>query len=416
MMRERLLSTLCVLFVACCVAKADVFNINNAKIRKGKSGELSIQLVLPADARYRGFQFDLALPQGFSVKAGDNGDPGFALGDGFGDIIGSPNYTENGNYGVARYLFYYMSVSETSGFLPDGGVLTLPVQVDAAVEEGLYQAKLHQIYFSQPMSDSEEVKSVSADDITFNLEVVPDILLLSEDDVILPAATNEEENITMKRSVKAGEWSTLCLPFAMTGDQLADVFGSDAKLAYFESYSVSENTTTINVNFEEVALSEGLLANYPYIVKTSSDVSEFSLKAVYEPDESRAVAVYEKGNGPGKIVMGSFCGTLRAGTKVPKGALFISDNLFWYSVGNTSIKAFRAYFDLVDKLGFTESGDASKVRLMIGGDVTTGINSAGSLRADSQPTVVFDLQGRRIDGVVSQKGIYVKDGKKLIVK
>lgn len=415
-MRERLLSTLCVLFAACSVAMADVFHVNDVKIRKGRLGELAIQLTLPTDARYRGFQFDLSLPQGFSVKADNNQEPGFTLGDGFGDIIGSSNYTESDNHGVARYLFYYMSVSEESGFLPDGSVLTLPLQVDASVEEGQYQATLHDIAFSQPVAGSSEVKSVSADDITFNLEVVSDTLMLSEDDVMPPAATNEKENIIVKRTVKAGEWSTLCLPFDMTGEQLADAFGSDAMLAYFRSYSMDENTSTINVNFETVDLSDGLVANYPYIVKTSADVSEFSLIAVYEPDESNAVAIYETGSGPKKTLMGSFFGTLRAGTMVPEGALFISDNLFWYSVGKTSIKAFRAYLDLTDKLDLTDDSAASNVKLVVDGDVTTGIGSAAvGQRAAGHSMGVFDLQGRRVD-VVSQKGIYVKDGKKVIVK
>jgi hypothetical protein len=74
-----------------------------------------------------------------------------------------------------------------------------------------------------------------------------------------------------------------------------------------------------------------------------------------------------------------------------------------------NIKGFRAYFQL--------KGDAASARMFamdFGEGETTGIISIehGTLNIDHS---VYDLQGRRVNGA-AQKGVYVVNGKKVIIK
>ena len=107
--------------------------------------------------------------------------------------------------------------------------------------------------------------------------------------------------------------------------------------------------------------------------------------------------------------IGFFYGTLKAGGKVPANCLFLNGGDFWYSTGQSNIKAFRGYFEFVDGLASLETA-ASKVK-MIFRDETTGIKDVIVKTANDD---MYDLQGRRI--VNPDKGIYIKNGKKVVIK
>ena len=90
--------------------------------------------------------------------------------------------------------------------------------------------------------------------------------------------------------------------------------------------------------------------------------------------------------------------------------LVLSGGKFWYSVGLTKMKAFRAYFDFYDVL--TEVEEASvKVQIDLD-DEETGIDGI----VDSQSNGGwFDLSGRNV-AKPKQQGIYIQKGKKTLVK
>ena len=79
---------------------------------------------------------------------------------------------------------------------------------------------------------------------------------------------------------------------------------------------------------------------------------------------------------------------------------------FWYSKGNVNVKAFRGYFvfDTIDV-------DYDTARMDITFDDATGIKNVGHA---ANAEKYYDLSGR----VVSKpgKGIYVRNGQKMVVK
>ena len=114
-----------------------------------------------------------------------------------------------------------------------------------------------------------------------------------------------------------------------------------------------------------------------------------------------------------------FIGNYANQTEVPEFCLFLSGNKFWYSIGDTKMKAFRGYFDLKDVLTEVEEAEA-RISFIFDNSEATGIsatlNDNGEMTNDN---AVYDLQGRRVSESVIQnsklrKGLYIVNGKKVI--
>ena len=80
--------------------------------------------------------------------------------------------------------------------------------------------------------------------------------------------------------------------------------------------------------------------------------------------------------------------------------------------GNSALRR-----DVITFNGLPEP-ESGKYTIILGDNVyTTGVSSISSVRTDSQKRgYTYDLQGRRVDSKNAVQGIYIKDGKKVIVK
>jgi hypothetical protein len=88
---------------------------------------------------------------------------------------------------------------------------------------------------------------------------------------------------------------------------------------------------------------------------------------------------------------------------------FGANNKLYYPNAAMTIKAFRAYFRL-------KGIDAGHVAF--GGDDPTGINvvESGKLKVESSADAWYDLQGRRLSSKPSRAGVYIKNGKLIVIK
>lgn len=85
-------------------------------------------------------------------------------------------------------------------------------------------------------------------------------------------------------------------------------------------------------------------------------------------------------------------------------------------MGKTKCKAFRAYFwfeDVIEDYS-SNSNASSRISLQVNGGSSTGINGADIHEVSPYSNDVYDLQGRNV--TKPSKGIYVKDGRKVIIK
>ena len=360
------------------------------------------------------FQADMILPGGIIVPKTDEG----YLIELTGDRVSykTHNFAMNEpRTGDFKMLCSSMQNTRIKGTEGQVGIITLQASADLA--PGVYEGRLSGIL----LVDSTSNGYSPTQDCTFRITVTSpfDGVVLDENYTTAPNASDGATNVKVKRTLKANEWSTLCLPFAMTGDQVTSAFGSDVKIGDFSNWTEEyasdddEYPSTINVEFTSVAATAGLEANHPYIIKTSSDITEITADGVtIAPEDEPAVSVGSKRKG----TLGTFSGNYVAGTVVPEANLFLSDNQFWYSVGKTKIKAFRGYFELYDVTKYYQENSGTtgaKVNIVFD-DNTTNISR---MENDSQQDGrVYSISGTVVGKDVNAlpHGVYIVNGKKIV--
>ena len=327
-------------------------------------------------------------------------------------------FTTTGDYTISSA---WKNASATVGDVDATGLAIVPVS-SAEVIAGSDVDNLFTVYFTVGSDVAVNDYEVTLSNITFGYgftdkDVVPDVtftvhvvsvhsVVLDENSTTAPEASNGTVNVRVCRTIKAGEWSTICLPFAMTEEQIKAAFGNDVEIGDFDDYDYDEDADAMTVNFTSVAAIE---ANHPYIIKVADDVTSFSVEGVtIDPQEAEIDFDSDRRHRyPRKFV-----GTYAANTVLEWGTLFLSGNKFWYSVGSTKMKAFRAYFYFYDVLASFDESYASRIALTF--DNTTGIRDHERETIDNERC--YDLQGREIENRKSAKGVYIVNGKKVVNK
>ena len=404
---KKIFMLLTALVAYCGGALADGLEVKDVNISQGGEATLEIALENPV-TEFAAFQFNVELADGITVATNDKGkfvyEKGARLDEEFSLSLSQPDALVN-TYRVLGYYTETQAIPSTTG-----AVVKITIKADAALAVGTtHVCKLSAIN----LTEANETKH-TPDDITFNVKITEKTYtILDETSTTAPSASGGPVDIQVKRTIKANEWSTLVLPFDMTEAQLKEALGNDVKLAEFEDYEAEytgDDVTGLTVNFVATDLTEGFYGNYPYLVKTSKDITEFIVTSTIDPDEEGAVVEYDNGkSGKQRKVLGSLIGTYHAGDAIPNNGLFLSGNKFWYSAGATKIKAFRAYFMLNEVL----SGVAeAKVRFMVDEDAA----AIEGITPDMENGVWYTLDGRQLNGQPTEKGVYIVDGKKVLIK
>lgn len=298
----------------------------------------------------------------------------------------------------------------------DGEVCTVTITIPQTYGAGTYPIILKDIVLTPSAADKGYETERIETTITVT-EAQDNRIVLDETSTTVPEASIGEVDVLVKRTINAHEWSTICLPFDMTEEQIYEAFGNDVRLAEFTDYEVDydedDNVVALTVNFDGTDLSEGFYGNYPYLIKTSKDITEFEVRATIDPDEAGAVAEYDNGKkGKQRVVYGSFFGTYHAGDIIPAQGLFLSSGKFYYSTGKTHLKAFRGYFQFDDVLASVEDIAGVKFHFFLD-DEATGIETLSPAHSQEKETM-YNIAGQRVGR--NYKGIVIENGKKVLVK
>lgn len=264
------------------------------------------------------------------------------------------------------------------------------------------------------MTGSVKVKFYSTNKRFFLDEVmVKDIPTVTLDET----ATNNNivakagVNVTLNRTMQPGVWNTICLPFDVLEDQAKTVFGAGVKIAVLD-----KNSTGTTLKFDDYT-TLGIPAVTPCLIKPS-DVKT-SNEYVFEnvnidaeninpgfnktADGFAFVGIYDKADITENIK-----------TRFPSCyAAFLGANNTVYKANpvkepGKETKGFRAYFAIPNSV------KASELRVVIDGTATSIKNINSEVVESNAP--VYNLQGQRVDGNNLTPGIYVKAGKKFVVR
>lgn len=231
-----------------------------------------------------------------------------------------------------------------------------------------------------------------------------EITLDENGDNMVEAAENV--NVTLKRTLYGdGGWNTLCVPFTLTEAQTKAAFGADVELRELES--VAGNTLT----FKKV---NSVTANVPCLIK----LSEAYAKDTYTFTGVNTVAAKVDDFGSDKVNAAiSFIGIYSSKDVTEwatEGKDYVAylgaNNTFFKAKAGTKMKAFRAFFVI------PENTPASAVKAVIDGNAT-GIEDLviDGVKANGR---VYNLNGQYVGNSLNglQSGIYIQNGKKIVVK
>ncbi len=211
-------------------------------------------------------------------------------------------------------------------------------------------------------------------------------------------------NVTLKRTMVANEWNTICLPFDVSKEQAQTAFGEGVKIAELNAGSTGTTLSFNSVN--EIS------ATKPYLIKPSKEntSNEYVFKNVNvaknDPD-----AVVTGGSLAFKGIFNMVDITkdvTNIGTNYYAAFLGADNKIYKVKANGNKTKGFRAYFAIPN------SASASALRVVIDGTATSIKNIDSEVVESDAP--VYNLQGQRVDGNNLTPGIYVKAGKKFVVK
>lgn len=211
----------------------------------------------------------------------------------------------------------------------------------------------------------------------------------------IEANNGKTVDVKLTRSLKAGVWNTICLPFDVTADQVESVLKATGNVKEFDK----EDKATATIFFKPAT---EMKAGVPYLIKPTADalMLEFKDVTINNVDELSRI------NGNDYCICGVF-GKYAMKTNGTELFLNAAGKFVAPAAATNTMKGFRAYF-------MVPSGtSAAAININIDGE-TTGINSI-----ETEATVngkVYNLNGQYVGNSLNglKKGIYVVNGKKVI--
>ncbi|WP_440432301.1 Ig-like domain-containing protein [Prevotella sp.] len=209
--------------------------------------------------------------------------------------------------------------------------------------------------------------------------------------------TLDNTYVKLNRTLVANKWNTLCVPFAISEEEIKANFGEGTLVEKFEA--VNGNT----VNFADATSIE---AGVPYLIKPTVAGKTYT----FNGKEVSADAPKTEGNAD-VTFQGIYSPTDITNNGTVKAAGVTEDGKVLFVNAGSQTKAFRCFFTISDNTSITPA----MLKVSIKG-VETAINSIVMDNSNATDNAVYNLQGQRVNGNSLTKGIYIKNGKKFAVK
>lgn len=200
-------------------------------------------------------------------------------------------------------------------------------------------------------------------------------------------------DVKLARTLTANVWNTICLPFDVTAEQIADVLKSAGNVKEFDREDASKQT----IYFKDATI---MVAGKPYLIKPTESVKELVFKGVTITATSADASL-----GSDYGVFGTFG---KYAMKTDGTELFLkTDGKFYVPAeGKETMKGFRAYF-------LVPTNTAAAALNLSFGDAT-GIDGVA---VDAEKNVkVYNVNGQYVGTSLEAlpKGLYIVGGKKVL--
>ena len=280
-----------------------------------------------------------------------------------------------------------------------------------------------------------------------------DLVFEEEKNLSEKSQKNYKQKLTMyfKRSFEGGKWNSLMMPVTLTKEQFVQAFGDKAKLA--KADEVREEANNLVIGFKLVDENNNLtsqdnylIANTPYIIYMDADFVKSRMNQKYDTydaglidgqiyvvDNAKVAGVsfeYDASVADGPVEHNftnipieitskwnlsslKICGSYESHQNLAAdNYIWNKGNLYHLNKDNHWMKGYRCWLTPT----WSISTNAVLFTFGVGGGETTGIHLP-SVGNNSGSTKVYNLNGQRIHDMMGvQPGIYIVNGKKVVVK
>lgn len=234
--------------------------------------------------------------------------------------------------------------------------------------------------------------------------------------------------ITVKRTFKANQWTTISLPFNIMGSRVEEIFGTGTEIIMLDNATVSNGAARLHFIYHEI---QNILPGYPYLIKPTKEVDGFEITNKYINPEMAQVDM-DCGDYVAKAVAGYSTGTLtntangKSGYSVQYGEndIFVSDGdgKLYVSAGNSFGKGYRSY--IAKKQG-TQA--AKSISMSYSGVDDSDYNIPTEIKfVELAPEAVkalgfsgvYNLNGQYVGDTTENlpAGVYIANGRKIVIK
>lgn len=263
------------------------------------------------------------------------------------------------------------------------------------------------------------------------------------------------KSITLNRTFKKDQWTTLSLPFNLTQTEVEQIFGKDTQIIVFDKAEPTSARIYLTFFYHEI---QNVLPGYPYLIRptlvdadgkkmetksnsadntptytiTDGNLTEFT---VYNKAINPAIKPHEFKSGdytakctPSYCTAEEYYNNIKYSKRYKEGDIFVSEGngTVYISEGQSYGKGYRSYID-IDKTGTTTT-TAKALSISFSGvedgddnGTTTEIRVA-ELADDVIQTLgiggVYNLNGQKVADTTRNlpAGIYIVNGRKVVVK
>lgn len=239
-----------------------------------------------------------------------------------------------------------------------------------------------------------------------------DVTISQAEGYTYEAKNNAKVTLTLTKPLKANVWNAICLPFSMTEQQVRSTFGENARIAEFKKVEESGKKALFGMHYYQL-----ITAGKPCLIKPSQVSETYTIKGV-TIDAENALTIVDSNK---KF---DFVGTYTP-TTMPANSHFLgsNDGKLYYITADKEISGLKAF------LKPAENNSGAKLSIAFDStdndqdNNTTGIEAIKDYTdqdaANSSANKgIYNINGQFMgtNPAILPQGIYVKNGKKFIVK
>lgn len=247
-----------------------------------------------------------------------------------------------------------------------------------------------------------------------NIQAIPPVILTDNE-----AYTNDSQldgaDVTYSRNFTNVNWQAIYLPFALRCDELKN----DFEIAFVNGVSQTDKDDDGVIDetvIEIIKMKEGTTSpNAPYLIRAKT-TGEKTFSAKSTTVEAAKVNSVDCSTTMAKFTITGTYNEIPSETMIANDYYGMGGGKLIKSDGSNGLKPFRWYMKVesrdYSKYDVKNAAKAITIKVL-DEEETTGVANIQHLSPNTQ---IFDINGRKVNEKALKPGIYVKNGKKFVVK